>query len=127
MSGIKRTKHDIVFSDLVRERDNWTCQRCGTYYPEGRRRGLDSAHFYGRRNKGTRWDMDNAVALCRGCHQYFGEHPDQFKAFMYARLGEAAYNALAMRAKRVTRFKPWELEYLYQDLKRQLAEVREAA
>lgn len=125
MAGIKRDKRDIVFSHYVRARDGWRCQRCGTYYPEGQRQGLDSAHFYGRRNKGTRWDGENAVALCRGCHQWFGEHPEHFKAFMHARLGESRYNALAYRAKTPTKFTRAELEWVHEDIKRQLAELEE--
>ena len=126
MAAIKRDKRDIAFSRYIRARDGWRCQRCGTYYPEDRRQGLDCAHFYGRRNKGVRWDPDNAVALDRGCHQYFGEHPDQFKAFMFARLGEARYNALALKAKKVTKFTRDELEWVHQDIKRQLAELEGA-
>lgn len=126
MAGIKRDCRDRVFSKYIRTRDGWTCQRCHTYYSEERRQGLDSAHFYGRRNKGTRWDEDNAVSLCRGCHQYFGEHPDLFKAFMFARLGEVKYNALALRAKRVTKFTRFDLEWIHEDLKRQLKALKAA-
>ena len=66
--ALKRTPADIAFSDCVRERANWTCERCGTYYPEGNRGGLECSHHHSRGNWGIRFDPLNAEALCTGCH-----------------------------------------------------------
>lgn len=78
MAGIKRTPADAAFSNCVRERSNWTCERCGTKYEDGNTRGLDCSHFGGRASKATRYDPKNAFAHCRGCHQWLSSHPDQF-------------------------------------------------
>ena len=72
--AIKRTKWDVVFSDYVRYRDKWTCQRCGVKYPP-KSRGLHCSHFYGRRSWATRIEPANAMALCHGCHQYVSSCP----------------------------------------------------
>ena len=72
--AIKRTKWDIVFSDYIRNRDNWTCQKCGKKYHE-KSAGLHCSHFYGRRSWATRIEPANAMALCYGCHLHVGSFP----------------------------------------------------
>ena len=72
--AIKRTKWDAVFSDYIRFRDNWTCQRCGKKYPE-KSQGLHCSHFYGRRSWATRIEPANAMALCYSCHIHVSSYP----------------------------------------------------
>ena len=72
--AIKRTKWDAVFSDYIRYRDNWTCQRCGKKYIE-KTSGLHCSHFYGRRSWATRIEPANAMALSFGCHQHVSSFP----------------------------------------------------
>lgn len=72
--AIKRTKWDAVFSDYIRYRDNWTCQRCNKKYIE-KSQGLHCSHFYGRRSWATRIEPCNAMALCYGCHQHVSSFP----------------------------------------------------
>ncbi len=72
MGAIKRTPADAAFSSCIRERANWTCQRCGTHYADGEATGkcqaLDTAHIFGRGNWSVRFDINNAICACRGCH-----------------------------------------------------------
>ncbi len=77
---------DKLFSKYIRLRDKGICQRCGKYL--GLTSGLQCSHFIKRRYKATRWDEDNCVALCFGCHQHFEENHDVYKGFMMVRLGE---------------------------------------
>jgi late competence protein required for DNA uptake (superfamily II DNA/RNA helicase) len=72
--AIKRTKWDAVFSNLIRFRDDWTCQRCHRKY-EVKSKGLHCSHFYGRRSWATRLEPDNAMALCHGCHLHVSSFP----------------------------------------------------
>jgi Zn finger protein HypA/HybF involved in hydrogenase expression len=72
MGAIKRTPADDAFSKCVRERANWTCERCGRYFPEGSRGGLDCSHHHSRGNWSIRFDPLNAEALCYGCHSHEG-------------------------------------------------------
>ena len=37
MSGIKRTKADAEFSNMIRDRDGWRCCRCGAKHVAGSR------------------------------------------------------------------------------------------
>ena len=117
---MKRTKLDKVFSDLVRERAEFTCERCGKYYPVGHRQGLDCSHFYGRRHRSTRWHPDNAFAHCRGCHQYLASNPAIFDKFARDSLGDTRYDWLMERHNQTVKYTKADLEDIYQHLKAQL-------
>lgn len=71
MSGIKRTPADHWFSKCVRERANWTCEKCGAVH-EQNSKGLHCSHHKGRRAWSVRLDPLNAEALCYGCHSHYG-------------------------------------------------------
>lgn len=86
---VKLLSCDTWFSKCVRERVNWHCERCGSYFPEGHdRRGLHCSHYFGRGNWSTRFHPDNAFSHCYGCHQYLGSNPSLFKEWVIERLGE---------------------------------------
>jgi len=87
---MKRDPLDAIFSDLVRERANWTCERCGKYYPEGTRQGLHHSHNYGRRNRSVRWWPLNATALCYACHRWYAEYPLDSADWLRRKLGDLA-------------------------------------
>lgn len=86
---------DTLFSVYIRRKAGWKCERCGNM-PD--RRGLHCHHFHRRRKQSTRFDPDNGVSLCLGCHQYFGENKDHEEAFMIAKLGEERFDMLQARA-----------------------------
>lgn len=97
-SGIKRNLTDKLFSDIVRERANYICGRCQKDFSE-RKDIFDTSHFYTRGNKRVRWNFDNASALCRGCHQYFGKNPREHTEFMEKKLGRERFDLLSMQAR----------------------------
>lgn len=70
-------KADQAFSRYIRERDG-ACQRCAE------RDGLQCAHIVSRRYRVTRWDEDNAMALCMRCHVYFTHRPLEWENFIDA-------------------------------------------
>jgi hypothetical protein len=84
---------------------------------------LDAAHFISRGEWATRFDPDNVLALCRGCHNYLHHNPWVFSQMMVHRLGIPRYEALTRRAndqmrgkrahreqKEITRFYKAEFE-----------------
>lgn len=98
--GIIKKLDDLV-AYMVKERDNWTCVRCGHEFPEeygvnGLRKapGLDWSHIFGRRHHSTRWRLDAALSICCGCHTYFHDRPLEFEKFCRRRLGNAHYDLL---------------------------------
>ena len=114
---IRRDKKDALFSDLVRERANWTCEACGKQ-PE--RRMLHCAHIFGRRYRSTRWHPDNAIALCFSCHQHFTDNPTEFSGWVIERLGGTkggGYAALRRLSVVVAKFSKHDLAQIEADLR----------
>jgi len=92
---------------VVRQRDK-VCQFNGCQNTNN----LQCAHFRSRRKKATRWDEDNAIALCFGHHQYFHENPREFEEFMRKRLGDR-FELLEARARTLARYIDKEAIKLY--------------
>jgi len=74
---IKRLRSDIYFSELIRTRDDWSCQKCGKTFIQGvDSKKLHCAHvWFGRANLSTRWEPLNCLSLCVGCHNTLDQHP----------------------------------------------------
>ena len=114
---IRLNKVDILFSRLIRLRAKGLCEYCGGWvgYPK-----LAVSHYFGRRNGNTRFDEENCQALCFFCHMTLTENPHEYYEWMRKRLGEDAYNMLAVRASIVC--KP-DMEAVLLYLKGKLKEV----
>ena len=124
---MKRSKWDKVFSDAVRTRDKWSCQRCNKYYPSGKRQGLHCSHFYGRAKYSTRFDFDNAEALCYGCHQYLRSHPEEHRKHKMIKIGKSTFQKLTLRsnnrASKKDLLSNWHYKYLKDKLRKYEKEV----
>lgn len=83
---MKITTADAAFSLCVRERAGWRCERCGTQYRPPTK-ALHCAHFKGRGRMSTRFDANNAAALCYGCHRFIDTHESDKNDFFGAMLG----------------------------------------
>ena len=106
---LKRDFLDAIFSDFVRMRDRWTCQRCATYYAPNKRRGLHNSHLViSRRGKSTRWLPENCAAMCRGCHGFFGENPEKARRWYIERYSREQYDLVRFMARQI--MKSWELK-----------------
>lgn len=114
---IRIDKRDVVFSRIVRLRARFNCEKCGRYFPLGH--GLQCAHVFSRRHQSTRYDPDNAIALCFTDHQYFGEHPTIFTAWIKKKLGDVRYEALEARHSTIVKRTKSEAAELYEHLKDQ--------
>ena len=109
MKKVKITYEDKLVSEYVRKRaikNAGGCERCltpkfdkvkddGSIFPAWMQ--LQCCHFHSRRILSTRYDPDNLVGLCFACHQYFHGHPEEYREFFIARLGEVGYERLKMR------------------------------
>lgn len=124
MSGIKRDKFDAVFSQLVRERAGWCCERCERYFPEGDRQGLDTAHFFGRRKRATRFHPDNASSLCRGCHSVMDANPRAHTQWTVGRIGSYELDALEFLSNQVMKWSKDDMAKLYQSMKDELKDMQ---
>jgi hypothetical protein len=93
---------DREFSLLVRIRANWKCARCGGDFSM-KQEDLHCSHFHSRRNKSTRFDPQNATALCWECHWYLDHHPTAHKFWKLMQMGQERYDALARRANQIVK------------------------
>jgi len=92
-------KCDDLFSKIVKARDGYCCQHCGSDTKQ-----MQCAHFYSRSIKSVRWEPLNAVCLCAGCHLNFAhKEPHEFSQWFADRLGKFQFDAL--RAKKLTKAK----------------------
>lgn len=63
MKKIEIKKLDKLWRDAIKERDT-CCQICGKV------EYLNAHHVIGRRNLNLRWDLNNGITLCSGCHTF---------------------------------------------------------
>lgn len=111
MAKVKIDKADKVFSQYIRTRDNWTCQRCKKRY-EPPTSALHCSHFMGRGKEATRFDENNCTSLCYGCHMYFTAHPAEHYQWQVERLGQKEVDALVLRSNTYMK-KDRQMAYLY--------------
>jgi hypothetical protein len=95
-----------IASAIVRSRGRCEyCQRLAT------RAELDAAHVISRRHEGTKYDLDNLLALHRvPCHEKLGDAPIGKPSIMrehYELLyGSARFGWLEHKARAITKFNP---------------------
>ena len=63
MTTPQRNRLDKIWRDKIRARDEY-CQICGGT------QNLNAHHIVGRRIHCLRWDLDNGLLLCAGCHTF---------------------------------------------------------
>jgi hypothetical protein len=127
--SIKRTPADAAFSNCIRERANWSCEKCGNYFPEGRRGGLDCSHHHGRGSWSIRFDPLNAEALCYGCHSHYGGTQERRQSVLteweqdvlFERKADTGLGKMYRKTKGVG-----EIAKHYRDELKRMRELREA-
>ena len=140
MSERSKIEHklDSVFSGYIRYRDRWTCVLCKTTHPE-KSQNLHNSHFWGRANRGTRWDERNCDALCGkvfknvsgrtilvSCHGKLEvEKQGAYRELKLKQLGEDQYRFLEMRARTVTKYPTCDLKIMLDYFKNALEEEKE--
>jgi len=98
---IKLRKTDRLWTEFIRKRDNYTCQRCGRIYSPDNCRNLGVSHYWSRgKSENTRFDGENCIALCTlPCHALWGQDERHlYIEFMKRHLGQKAYDLLELRA-----------------------------
>lgn len=101
---IKRNRADVLFSDYIRKKASWRCEKCkkvckveGVWIAS-----LQASHYHVRNHWNTRYDERNVIALCATCHDRMGEYKNaedgEYDLFMKERLGERGYKQLKIDA-----------------------------
>jgi len=87
--GIKELDADA--RQRVFDRDELTCQRC-----RSTTRQVQWAHMISRRHLCIRWEADNALSLCAGCHMWYDGYPLLSGAWFRKNWPDRAERILAM-------------------------------
>ena len=92
-------KSDALFSQYLRKKRGYRCEKCGRQYREGER-NFGVSHFWGRRNENVRYDENNCDVLCNmPCHQFFEENPENYREWKLKKLGKKEYTKLKLSAQ----------------------------
>lgn len=98
-------KCDKKRSLLVRLRAGNRCEHCGVWGV------MNAHHIFSRINYSTKYDLDNGICLCRGCHTMsskFSAHktPLEFALWVIEKRGQERYDNLKRKAKGI-----WDGDY----------------
>jgi hypothetical protein len=113
---------DQIFSLCVRERAEWTCERCNKAYQRGTN-GLHCSHLFSRRHRSTRWAPENCCAHCMACHSYLGGNPVIFAQWIADHLGEQPLFDLHAKMRSIVKVRPRDREDMYQHFVKVHAEM----
>lgn len=94
---IKIRQSDKLFSNYIREKAGWKCERCGAQFTPPTS-GLHASHFWGRSHENTRHDQKNVFAICFGCHNYFHANPQEHAEWVEQKIGKEEFRYLRIRA-----------------------------
>lgn len=109
----KRRTTDIHFSKYIRMRDKkcvlgYMCTPRIQYNDRGDIdiSYLDCSHFHGRRKESTRFDTENADALCKACHNAIHSSfahvstkaNEAYEKFKLQQLGQQKFDILLLRS-----------------------------
>lgn len=116
---------DTAFSKCVRERADWTCERCGTKYEKGSA-GLHCSHVFSRRHRTIRWCGDNAQALCFSCHQWYGGNPADSGAWVESVLGSGVMELVREKRDSMVKVSKAEEKDIAAHYRKELKKLEEA-
>ena len=90
---MKRDKLDILFSHYIKLLSGGYCSKCKKYFGVNSR-GLHCAHYHSRGKRSTRFERDNATALCYYDHIKLDRHPAEKAEFWLELIGLERFNEL---------------------------------
>lgn len=105
------SKLDKICSDIIRKNP---CAKCGQIQHDK----IQCAHIFSRTYRSTRWDLNNLIPLCAGCHFWAHRNPILFTEFVREYLGEEKYRFLKVSHTNISRIRLPEMIELYESLKR---------
>ena len=122
---------DRAFSELVRRRSGGVCAMykifpdvCKSHHNHYKQ--MDNSHtLIGRRNKSTRYDLDNCDALCKGCHRKVEESALLAYELKNKQLGPEGMKRLINKRNTLTKRTVEDKKELLNEIQRELDLERE--
>jgi len=106
---------DNAFSIYIRNRDNWTCQTCGSM----EKIKMQCGHLFSRVAYSTRWDENNAYCQCASCNLRHEYDPGPLTLRFFRDHSEAEYEALHQKFRTQAKFKDFELDAMIRSFEAQ--------
>jgi hypothetical protein len=103
ISSLKK-KADLIFSNFIRARDNWTCVLCG------RKEIVQCGHLIKRGKMATRYDEVNCHCLCSICNFKDQYEPQHYTRWFVKNYGALMYEDLVDRSKGIKQMKRIDYE-----------------
>lgn len=105
---------NTLWSKITHEQYGHACSVCGLRY------GLAAHHFFGKKAyPAVKWDIDNGVLLCVGCHIMKVHRKGQTEIArdaLIGRIGQERFDELKKRANQINRYRMADLIALENDL-----------
>lgn len=93
---MKNTKADSDWSLAVKILALFKCEWCTKEEV-----GLNSHHFFSRRFKATRYDVNNGFCLCVACHFKAHQRSSEFTFWAVKKRGELWYSLLLIKSRKI--------------------------
>lgn len=87
---------DRLFSNFIRNRDNWTCQTCGLKVWGS---NAHCSHFIGRNNIMTRYDEQNCICQCARENMFMEGNKPKFALILMRKYGTGIIEELVNRSE----------------------------
>ncbi len=94
---MKIDKLDAIFSRCIKLLAGGICEFCGKL-PKSVY-GYHTHHFIGRRYLNTRYELDNGIAVCLGCHNFLEDFPKASWELLEKRVGSERAEQLEIIAR----------------------------
>lgn len=85
---------------------------------------LNAGHWISRRNKGVAYDEHNLHAQCVGCNKYRNGEPQIYEDELRRLYGDEETDRIRSWVGVTKKWKPYELEEMYNDYKKKLEIVK---
>ena len=114
---MKISAADKYFSLCIRTAADNTCVTCGK---QGR---MECSHVYSRRHRTIRWDVENAMSQCNGCHRKWHESPLKSFTWFEYKFGNGRVELLREKMNNKQKVSKLEEKEIAKHYKEQLAIV----
>lgn len=116
-----KTKLDKVFSEFIRERDDYVCITCGV---TRNTHVIQCGHLFSRVSNSTRWDEKNAFAQCAGCNYRHEFDFETYRRRWVEKFSNAEYDLLYAKFSQTTKFALIDLEIMIELYKNKLINLK---
>jgi hypothetical protein len=129
ISTLKKELQDI-FNLFIRLRDTkydkgqsfFICISCGV--PKALDQ-MNAGHYWSAGgHEAVRFDEDNVHGQCIACNLYQHSNEKKYRVNLIKKIGQKAFDVLELRAHNRSKMMHFEVEYLIQDYKEKVAELR---